>query len=263
MTDTGILVVVPHSGIVIPSEVPMEALSADFPVLAQNVDWYTNWLYDFRDILHNRHVVFPYCSIVLEGNRHPDILDDSVPLRDVNGRRVYREGHEPGVEVRRQLAERYLAAFHQSIEDNIVAGSNFLFDGHSTVTARRVADNQIDLMNFQHSALDDGPLYYCPDMYVETYAAELRKRLPDVNVTVNASEYYTVYGHVCAAHSVKAFSRVGSRVPALIQETNERLYKNPDRTPDVQAINRLRRAFADALSETLRFVDRNRKESRE
>ena len=261
MTDMGILVVVPHSGIVIPSEIAMDALSEDFPTLAQNVDWYTNWLYDFRDILRNRHVVFPYCSIVLEGNRRPDILDDSVPLGDVKGRPVYREGHEPSVEVRRQLAAKYLTAFHQSIEDNIIAGATFLFDGHSTVTARGVADNQIDLMNFQHSALDDGPLYYCPDIYVETYAAELRKRLPDVNVTVNASEYYTVYGHVCAAHSVNAFSRVGSRVPALIQETNERLYKNADRTPDVRAINRLRRAFADSLSVTLRLVNQNEKET--
>ncbi|MBN1548161.1 MAG: hypothetical protein JW902_16025 [Syntrophaceae bacterium] len=251
----------PHSGIVIPSEIPMDALSEDFPILAQNVDWYTNWLYDFRDILRNRHVVFPYCSIVLEGNRCPDILDDSVPVRDVKGRPVYRKGHEPSVEVRRQLAARYLTAFHQSIEDNIIAGAAFLFDGHSTVTARGVADNQIDLMNFQHSHLDDGPLYYCPDIYVETYAAQLRKRLPDVKVTVNASEYYTVYGHVCAAHSVNAVTRVGARVPALIQETNERLYKNADKTPDVSAINRLRRAFADSLAQTLRLVSRNGKET--
>jgi hypothetical protein len=261
MTDEGILVVVPHSGIIIPSEIPMDALSEDFPTLTQNVDWYTNWLYDFRDILRNRHLVFPYCSIVVEGNRRPDLLDESVPVRDVKGRPVYRKGLEPSLEVRRQLAARYLTAFHQSIEDNIIAGATFLLDGHSTVTARGVAENQIDLMNFQHSPLDDGPLYYCPDIYVETYAAELRKRLSDVKVTVNASEYYTVYGHVCAAHSVNSFIRVGSRVPALIQETNERLYKNVDRTPDVCAINRLRRAFADSLAQTLRLVNPNEQES--
>ena len=260
MMETDILVVVPHSGIVVPAEISMHALSEDFPALVQNVDWYTNWLYDFRDILNNRHVVFPYCSIILEGNRHPDILDDSVPLRDVRGRPVYRPGHEPSVETRTQLAERYLKPFHQSIEENILAGATFLFDGHSTVTARGVADNQIDLMNFQHSHLDDGPLYYCPDAYVETYAAELRKRLPDVKVTVNASEYYTVYGHVCAAHSINALTRAGSRVPAFIQETNERLYRNADKPPSVTAVNRLRRAFAEALAETLRSVDQGGKE---
>lgn len=262
MADADILVVVPHSGIVIPSEISMDSLAEDFPTLVQNLDWYTNWLYDFRDILNNRHVVFPYCSIVLEGNRHPDILDDSVPVRDVRGRAVYRPGHEPSVETRTQLAARYLKPFHQNIEDNILAGATFLFDGHSTVTARGVADNQIDLMNFQDSYLDNEPLYYCSDAYVETYAAELRKRLPDVVVTVNASEYYTVYGHVCAAHSVNAPTRVGSRVPALIQETNERLYKNDDKTPNVTAINRLRRAFADSLDETLQAVNRKGKEDR-
>lgn len=259
MTETDILVVVPHSGIVVPADLPMEALSEDFPSLVQNVDWYTNWLYDFRDILGNRHVVFPYCSIVLEGNRRPDILDDAVPVRDVRGRPVYRQGCEPSVKMRAKLATKYLGPFHQTITDSILAGAEFLFDGHSTVTARGVADNQIDLMNFQHTDLDDGPIHYSPDAYVETYAAELRKRLPDVKVTVNASEYYTVYGHVCAAHSVNAMARVGARVPAFIQETNERLYKNADRTPNVLAINRLRRAFAEALAMTLWLVTGDRK----
>jgi hypothetical protein len=254
MISADILVVVPHSGIIVPAEISMQALSEDFSTLIQNVDWYTNWLYDFRDILGNRHLVFPYCNIVLEGNRRPDILDDSVPMQDVRGRPVYRQGREPSLESRRQLALKYLTTFHTTIEESIRAGATFLFDGHSTVTARGVADNQIDLMNFQHSPLDDGPLYYSPDAYVEAYAAELRKRLPDVTVTVNASEYYTVYGHVCAAHSVNALTRVGSRVPALIQETNQRLYTNADKTPNVSAINRLRRAFAEALSEALRLV---------
>ena len=144
--------------------------------------------------------------------------------------------------------------------ESIRAGAMFLFDGHSTVTARGVADNQIDLMNFQHSRLDDGPLYYSPDSYVETYATELRKRLPDVTVTVNASEYCTVYGHICAAHSVNAMTRIGLRVPALIQETNQHLYTNADKTPNASAINRLRRAFAEALSETLRIVKQGEQE---
>ena len=254
MDGADILVVIPHSGIVLPAEIPPGMLSEEFFALVKNVDWYTNWLYDFRDILHNQQIVFPYCSIILEGNRHPDILDDSVPVRDVSQRPVYQPGHEPSIAVRKNLSDKYLRPFHRSIEDAILAGASFLFDGHSTVTANGVADNQIDLMNFQHSALDDGPLRYSPDTYIETYATELRKRLPDVEVTVNASEYYTVYGHVCAAHSVDAVRRVGARVPALIQETNERLYRNADRTPDVIALNRLRRAFAEALAVTIRQV---------
>ncbi|MBN2062877.1 MAG: N-formylglutamate amidohydrolase [Deltaproteobacteria bacterium] len=260
MSGAGILVVIPHSGIVIPSEIPMESLSEDFPILAQNVDWYTNWLYDFRDMLGNRHLVFPYCSIVLEGNRRPDIIDDSVPVQDVKGRPVYRKGHEPPMTVRRQLSDRYLKEFHRNIENAIMDGAEFMLDGHSTVTAQGVGDNQIDLMNFQHSPLDLAPLHYCPDVYVETYASELRKRLPEVKVTVNASEYYKVYGHVCAAHSVNELKRVGARVPAFIQETNECLYKNTDKTPDIHAINRLRRAFAESIEVMLRVVNQERQE---
>lgn len=254
MRASDVLVVVPHSGVVLPAEIPLAALAEDFAVLVQNVDWYTNWLYDFRDLLANRQLVFPYCSIVLEANRHPDVLDDCVPLRDVRGRAVYRAGHAPDPALRRALVDRYLQPFHRGISEAIRGGATFLLDGHSTVTARGVADNQIDLMNFQHSALDDGPVKYSPDIFVETYAEELRRRLPEVAVTVNASEYYTVYGHVCAAHSIEAMGRVDARAPAVIQETNERLYKNPDRTVDVTALNRLRRAFAEALAAALRRI---------
>ena len=253
-----LLTVIPHSGIVIPSEIPMDSLSDHFPRLARNVDWYTNWLYDFRDLLDNRHLVFPYCSLILEGNRHPAVIDDSVPLKDVYGEPIYRKGREPSLQLRTRMARKYLGAFHKAIGDGIADGTAFLFDGHSTVTARGMADNQIDLMNFQHSELDKKPKYYCPDLYIETYANELRKRLPEAHVTVNDSEYYTVYGHVCAAHSVNAMGRVGRRAPAFLQETNEKLYKNPDRTPNLEALNRLRRAFAESLYRMHRMVNRKK-----
>ena len=253
-----LLVVIPHSGIVIPGEISLDALSAQFPRLLRNVDWYTNWLYDFRDLLDNRHIVFPYCSLLLEGNRHPARLDDSVPLVDVHKEPIYRQGHEPDDELRGRLAAKYLLSFHKAIEDSIAAGATFLFDGHSTVTAHGVAENQIDVMNFQHSELDAQRMYYCPDAYIETYAAALQKRLPEAQVTINDSEYYTVYGHVCAAHSVNTFNRTGNRVPAFLQETNEALYKNADRTPNVEALNRLRRAFAESLCEMHRRVSERR-----
>jgi len=251
-----LLVVIPHSGIVIPAEISLGSLSEQFPDLARNVDWYTNWLYDFRDLLENRHLVFPYCSLILEANRHPDRLDDCVPLRDVQGRPVYRNGREPDRELRLRLSDKYLRSFHRSIGDHIAAGAEFLLDGHSTVSARGMRDDQIDIMNFQHSALDDGPVLFSPPAYAEAYAEELRRRLPDIRITVNASDYHGVYGHVAAAHSVNAAGRVGARVPAIIQETNERLYKNPDRTPNVEAINRLRKAFALSLAAAWRKARR-------
>jgi predicted double-glycine peptidase len=259
MTEADILVVVPHGGVAIPPEIPLEDLSKDLTQLIRNVDWYTQWLYDFRDFLNNRQLVFPYCSILLEANRDPEIIDESVPLLDVFGRSIYRTGFEPSAAMRETWSDKYLKPFHRSIEENISAGAGLLFDGHSTITARGVADNQIDLMNFQKTGGDNEPLYYCPDVIVETYAAELRKRLPDVLVSINSSEYINVHGHVCAAHSVNATKRTGARAPAFIQETNEHLFKNADGTPNLAQINRLRRAFAESLSQTVQSLEASHK----
>jgi len=246
--------VVPHSGVSIPPEISLEDLTEDFTTLLKNVDWFTQWLYDFRDILGNRQLVFPYCSILLDANRDPADLDECVPVKDVFGRQIYHPAYEPSTSMRSAWSDKYLKPFHRSIEENIAAGAGLIFDGHSTITARGVADNQIDLMNFQKTPGDDKPLYYCPDLIVETYADELRKRLPDVVVTINASEYIHVHGHICAAHCINSLKRTGARAPAFIQETNERLFRNADGTPDVHRINRLRRAFAESLAATLQSL---------
>lgn len=249
-----LLVVVPHAGLAVPAELRLEDLSDRLNALARNVDWHTDALYDFRDLLDNRHLAFPYLSLLVEANRHPDHLDDCVPLVDVFGEPVYRPGREPPEGLRRLLVQKYLLAFHKEIEAAILMGAEFLLDGHSAVEGRGIAANQIELMNFQHSRLDPEPRRFSPSPYVETYAEELQKRLPEVKVTINASEYASVYGHVCGEHSVDAFGRTGRRVPAILQETCERLYREPGRAPDLVALNRLRRAFAEALLATMQRV---------
>ncbi|MBN2409977.1 MAG: N-formylglutamate amidohydrolase [Candidatus Aminicenantes bacterium] len=249
-----LFVVIPHSGIVIPMEIPLDSLSDDFPALIRNVDWNTNWLYDFRDFLGNGQTVFPYCSLILEANRHPDILDESVPLKDVRGIPVYKPGREPGEKLRKSMAGKYLHPFHRAVGEELERGGLLLLDGHSTVTARGMSDSQIDLMNYQVTELEGEPCVFCPDAIVETYAEALQKRLPGVKVTVNGSDYHTTYGHICAEHSVNSLKRKGNRVPAILQETNEKLYRNPDRTPNIEALNTLRRAFAESLAEIRRKI---------
>lgn len=242
-----LLVVIPHSGILIPNEIPLDCLSSEFPRLMRNVDWYTNWLYDFRDMLGNSHLAFPYCSLILEANRHPERLEDSVPFNDTLGEPIYQPGLEPNQTLRQFLSKKYLQVFHQSISTEIARGKTFMLDAHSTMTAQGVADNQIELMNFQVSNSDEEPKYFCPDVFIESYANELCKRLHEVKVTVNKSKYENVYGHVCGAHSVNAMTRVGNKVPAILQETNQKLYLNADRTPNLEALETLRRTFAEAL----------------
>jgi len=254
MTPDRLLVAIPHGGILVPDEIPLESLAADFTDLLRNIDWYTQWLYDFRDILGNRQEDLPHCSLFLEGNRDPENLDAAVPLVDVHGRPVYRPGREPDRALRQRLARRYLEPFHRAIAEAIEAGAGFLLDGHATVAARGVGANQIELMNFQHPPGETQPQVFSPPAFVEAYARELSRRLPEVRITVNTSEYYTVYGHVCGAHALGGRRGAGRRVPAILQETHEGLYRNPDGTPDVAAINRLRRAFAESLRDMLRTV---------
>ncbi len=242
-----LLVVVPHSGVLIPNEISLDSLSNEFPKLMRNVDWYTNWLYDFRDILGNSQLTFSYCSLILEANRHPESLEDSVPLKDILGEPIYRHGREPDRKLRQSLSRQYLRKFHRDISTGIARGKTFMLDGHSTMTAQGIADNQIELMNFQAPNPDGKPTYFCPDIFIETYANQLAKMLPEINVTVNESRYGRVYGHVCGEHSINAMRRVGNRVPAILQETNQKLYMYADRTPNVEAVETLRRTFAQAL----------------
>ncbi|MDD5095772.1 MAG: N-formylglutamate amidohydrolase [Dehalococcoidia bacterium] len=242
-----LLVVMPHSGVLIPVEIPPDSLSSEFPRLMRNVDWYTDWLYDFRDVLANSQLAFPYCSLILEANRHPEELDASVPLKDALGDPIYSVGSEPDQTLRKLLSKKYLHAFHRNIDMEIAHGKAFMLDAHSTVTARGVEDNQIELMNLQFSHQGETLEYFCPDIFIETYANELQKRLPHVRVTINESDYIRSYGHVCGEHSTNAMRRVGNRVPAILQETNQKLYMSAERVPNMEALETLRRAFAEAL----------------
>ncbi len=249
-----ILVVMPHSGIIIPHEIPFDALSVDFPRLMRNVDWYTNWLYDFRDILGNQQFSFPYCSLILETNRHPDQLEESVPLKDALGEQIYRPGYEPSPDLRKTLSEKYLKSFHRDIAKKISEGIIFMLDAHSTVSAQGVTSNQIELMNFQTVKQSGEEVHFCPNIFIETYANELIKELPGVKITVNESGYHKVYGHVCGEHSVNAMTRVDNQAPAILQETNQHLYMNDNGTLNIEAIEALRRAFAQALLNMLEKV---------
>jgi hypothetical protein len=247
MKFESLLVVIPHSGIVIPHEIPIDSLSPKFPRLMRNVDWYTNWLYDFRDILGNSKIEFAYCSLVLEANRDPENLEESVPLKDAFNEPVYKPGREPDVTLRKCLSRNYLQPFHKAIRAEIGRGKTFMLDAHSTVTSRGVKDNQIELMNHQITSPDGEKTCFCPDILIEAYASELAKLLPDIKVTVNESHYDRVYGHVCGEHSANSLKRERNRVPAILQETNQKLYMKADGSPNIEAIERLRRAFAASL----------------
>lgn len=248
-----VLVVVPHTGILIPCEIPVQSLSSDFPRLARNIDWYTNWLYDFSDIPGNSSLMFPYCSLILEANRDPSDIESSVPLKDTLGEPVYRANHEPSEDMRKHLANKYLLKFHQTITKEL-RNKIFMLDAHATVTGKGVGEKQIELMNYQISPQNGEKVQFCPDSIIETYAHELIKRLPGIKISINESKYPYIYGHVCGAHSINAMRGKGNRVPAILQETNQDLYMNTNGTPHIEAIETLRRVFAEALHEMVKSL---------
>ncbi len=107
MTGSDVLAVVGHSGVVIPPEISLEDLTEEFTALLKAWTGTRGNNYDFRDILGNRQVVFPYCSILLDANRDPADLDECVPVRDVFGRPIYRSAYEPSPSMQAAWSDKY------------------------------------------------------------------------------------------------------------------------------------------------------------
>lgn len=244
-----IFVSIAHAGIACPPEISPSMLSEHQQTLAANhIDWYTDHLYNFQDILGNSQAVFPYSQVYINVNRHPATLDDSVPT-SLDGLPVYRQGLEPSGELRGRML-RHHARFHQAIASQKKA---FILDGHSTVRGHQDAAgvafvDDIILSDWQASALDAvGGIRTAPPGYLEIYAEELTRRMAGFHVRITENTTYSAtYGHVMATHGWDGKARQGSRAPLLLQETNESLFVK-DGMPDVKAIETLRRIFADSL----------------
>ncbi len=254
-----LLVSIPHAGVLCPAEIPLATLSENQPQLAaDNIDWYTDRLYDFRDILGNAQVCFPYSQVYVNVNRHPRTLEESVPIV-LNDLPIYQEGQAPSFTQRQALLKKYHAVYHRAIANR---KKNFILDGHSTVTGHTDAagnsvTDDIILGDRQASPLDPpGGILTAPEGYLETYAEELERRLAGLHIQVaRNTTYVATYGHVMAAHGWDGETTRGRRAPLLLQETNEDLYIKNGR-PDWLMIEELRRIFAESLASALACLER-------
>jgi len=248
-----VLVSIPHARIACPPEISLSMLSRHQQTLAiNNIDWYTDHLYNFQDVLNNAQVIFPYSQVYINVNRHPNTLDESIPL-SLDGLPVYEAGLEPSLDLRNLMIKRHLE-FHRIIANHEKA---FILDGHSTVTGLQdAAGNQVSddiiLCDWQASVLDPpGGIRTAPPGYLETYAEELERRLSGFNLRITKNTTYSAtYGHVMAVHGWDGQSKKEHRVPLLLQETNEALYVK-DGIPDVRLIEELRRIFSEAVDAML------------
>jgi N-formylglutamate amidohydrolase len=108
-----VLVIIPHSGTICPEEIPIEDLSKYQNKLADEcIDWHTNSLYDFRYIMNNKQIVNPISNVYVNVNRHPDQIEESVPLKyeDIP---IYEK--DPSMKTRKLMIEKYHDPFHKEI----------------------------------------------------------------------------------------------------------------------------------------------------
>lgn len=247
----------PHSGVLCPGEIPLESLSGKQAELASNVDWHTDRLYDFRDLLGNSQTVFPFSQVYINVNRHPDALDACVP-DSIDGVPVYRRGKRLSLNFKRMLVRKYHDAYHAAIKGS---RKSFILDGHSTVTGHADAGgnevcDDIIISDRQQTPWDPpGGIRTAPDGLMEIYAEELARQLGSgIRVGCNTT-YCDTYGHVMACHGWDGIQPRNGRVPLLLQETNEHLYIKGS-VLDVLALEVLRRAFAVSLSRMVQKMGR-------
>lgn len=246
-----LLIVIPHAGLKRPKEIPARWLSRDIEkIIETETDWYTDLLYDFREILSNNQLIFPINQVFINACRHPGILDSCVPL-NVNGNKIYTRN--PSAVLRRKLVKRYLDPFYEKIQKT---RKTFILDCHSFVKGSldnegKEIKNDIILTDIVTSNLDPkGGLKTAPEGYLDFYRRELKKRLPELTIGKN-SFYNSVYDHILAMNSWDGIRMKGNRVPIIHQETNEKLYISNGK-PDMKAIARLKRAFSDSVYQTMK-----------
>lgn len=240
-----ILLSIPHSGVLCPPEIPINSLSDNQSKLSKHIDWYTDKIYNINELIGCQKIVFPYNQIFVNVNRHPDHLDDSVPL-ERDSVAIYKKGHEPSEKLRRLMLKKYHHAYHKFISDS---DKRIIIDCHSY--APKETKNAVDIAigNKQYSEFDpkDG-FQSAPDAVLDTYTEALIKQLKNLNIKQNVV-YKNEYSHVMALHGTASIKR-GVRVPVLCQEVNENLYLKNGQL-DTEAVEELRRAFAKALIITL------------
>ncbi|MBS3079486.1 N-formylglutamate amidohydrolase [Candidatus Pacearchaeota archaeon] len=248
-----LLVVIPHSGIKIPRELKEKLSSHINELISSETDWYTDLIYDFRNILGNKQIVFSYNQVVINACRHPRILDDCVPV-SINQISIYKK--DIVLDLRKELVNKYLLPFYSKIKK---IKKSFILDGHSFIKGvkdnkGKLLEDDIILTNLVKSEFDpvEG-LKTCPDKYLEFYYQELKKRLPDLKIGVN-SAYQTVYDHILSENSWDGLGEKNGRVPIIHQETNESLYIKHGK-PIKKEVNQLRKSFAEALYKTMKEFD--------
>ncbi|MDP3989779.1 MAG: N-formylglutamate amidohydrolase [archaeon] len=242
-----VLVIIPHSSRKRPIEIKKAWLSRNQRSLLYSgpseTDRCSQKLYDLREFLNNKQVLFPISQVYVNVCRHPDKLDDVCPL-EIRGKQVYNR--DISEEFRKKLVKRYAFPFYKKIEH---FKGNLILNGHTTITnhssLNQQLKHQIVISNIQIKG--NKVRKFAPDKLIKIYVEELRNRLSGIKIGVN-SVYVNVYDHFCDKFGWK---KNKGGIPIIHQETDESLYIKGNKL-DVRKLNKIRKAIAESLAETSR-----------
>ncbi len=241
-----ILVIIPHASTKRPRELKKEWLTKNQEYLLRSgdaeTDRYSELLYDFRRIIGNQQLLFPFSQVYINVCRHPQKLGEICPY-EICGKKIYKK--DISDQLREILVQKYATPFFDEIRN--FKGS-IILSGHTTISGH----SSLEDINLPHQIIISNIIEkgsrtrkFAPDKLIRIYVEELRKRLPDISIGVN-SVYVEVYDYICDRFGWQK-GRKGT--PIIHQETDESLYIIDNRL-DLKKLKMLKTLFAEALVET-------------
>ena len=246
-----VIVVIPHSSTRIPNEIDRDNINWSKEIESE-VDVYTDEIYDFRKRLGNKEIVFNYHRAFIDVNQSPNELNDSIPLKEFNGNKLYK--NNPSKEKRKLLLKKYHKTFHNEL--SIMAEDAILiFDGHSTSNGQTnnfgdKFEAEISVSNRQIlSDNDKQQSNTCDIELMNLYVSALKKELNGKHKIVTNIPYLDkTYGYIEKRYGLDKDKNWSC--PVLLQEINKNLYMDKDK-PNKNKIAFLNKCFANALEDAV------------
>jgi hypothetical protein len=138
-------------------------------------------------------------------------------------------------------SQKYNLPFYEEVRKTkkcLILNGHSTIRGHSSLKNEKLTD---DIVLSNYLVYKNKKIIFCPTSYIDFYAKELKKRLPDIKIGKN-SVYISSYDYIC--------HRFGKKIPAIHQETEESLYINGNKINKIK-LKVLRKAFAESLLATL------------
>ena len=219
-----ILVSIPHGGSAVPEEVA-DCVALTEEELLGYTDLYTLDIYKVDNVYLT---IDPTSRVIVDPNRAPDDIsreyeqsaEGVIVLTTWDGKKVYKDGAEPGQEMADLLIQRYHEPYHSKIEE-VMPQVQFLIDGHSylPVGPKLKKDSgqprpDINLGNMNYSS--------CSREHTVFFREFFEERGYSVGINFPYTGKY-ILGHHCHRRRIPPFL-----VPGIQVEINQGLYVKTD-----------------------------------